>query len=224
MLGIRRPVAALLDLALPAACAGCGSEGEPLCPACRPALDARLRLPPGTPIGLPDGPPDPLVWLDWCAPFAGTVRRALHALKYAGERRLADPLGEALAARWAACGGRADLMVPLPVHASRRRQRGYDQAELLAVAAGRRLGLPVVAAVDRSRATEAQYRLDRGHRAANVAGAFSVRPEAARRAAGRCVVLVDDVVTTGATLSSAADALLRAGAASVAAITVARER
>ena len=224
MLDLRRSATALLDLALPPACAGCGEEGVPLCPACRPALAVRLGLPPGTPMGLPDGPPDPLAQVEWCAPFAGVVRHALHALKYAGERRLATPLGEAVAARWAAAGGGGDLLVPVPVHASRRRERGYDQAELIAVVAARRLRVPMVPAVERTRATTAQYRLDRRHRAANVATAFAVRPGLASRVAGRHVVLVDDVLTTGATLAATATALLGAGAASVSAVTVARER
>lgn len=224
MLALGRSVTALLDLALPPVCAGCSAEGEPLCRSCRPALDLRLALPPGTPLGLPDGPPDPLVRLEWCAPFAGTVRQALHALKYTGERRLAQPLGEAVAARWARCAGGGDLLVPVPVHASRRRERGYDQAELIALTAARRLRLPMLAAVERTRATTAQYRLDRRRRAANVKAAFAVQRGLEARVAGRGVVLVDDVVTTGATLAATADALLAAGAASVAAVTVARER
>jgi ComF family protein len=224
MLALRRPITALLDLALPPSCAGCGVEGEALCHACQPALEVRLRLPAGTPLGLPDGPPDPLTRLEWCAPFAGTVRHALHALKYSGERRLAQPLGEAVAARWAGSGGGGDLLIPVPVHASRRRERGYDQAELIAGVAARRLGLPMLAAVERTRATTAQYRLDRRHRAANVATAFGVRAGLGRWVAGRDVILVDDVVTTGATLAASANALLAAGARSVAAITVARER
>jgi ComF family protein len=224
VVALTRPVSALLDLALPPVCAGCGAEGDALCRGCRPGLDVRLALPAGTPLGLPEGPPDPLVRLEWCAPFAGTVRRSLHALKYAGERRLAEPLGAAVAARWACAGGDADLLVPVPVHASRRRERGYDQAELIAASAARHLHRPMLPAVERIRATTAQYRLDRRHRASNVATAFAVRPGYADRVAGRHVVLVDDVVTTGATLSATANALLAAGATSVAAVTVARER
>ena len=224
MLTFGRPVNALLDLALPPACAGCGTEGEPLCRTCRRALDVRLGLPAGTSLGLPDGPPDPLVQLEWCTPFAGVVRHALHALKYAGERRLARPLGEAVAARWASTGGACDLLVPVPVHASRRRERGYDQAELIAAVAAERLHRPMLPAVERTRATTAQYRLDRRHRAANVATAFAVRRGIASQVVGRHVVLVDDVVTTGATLAATANALLAAGAASVSAVTVARER
>jgi ComF family protein len=224
MRSIGRPLGLLLDLALPPVCAGCGLEGEALCRGCRPAVSARAMLPPGTPMGLPDGPPDPLLQLEWCAPFDGTVRHALHALKYAGERRLAQPLGEAAAERWARAGVGGSVVVPVPVHASRRRERGYDQAELIAAVAAEALGLPMVPAAVRGRATTPQYRLDRRHRAANVADAFTVPASSAHRIAGRQVVLVDDVVTTGATLAATAVALLAAGAATVSAVTVARER
>ena len=221
---LARPVGRLLDLALPAACAGCGTEGHALCPGCLPAVRVRVELPAGTPLGLPDGPPDPLAQLEWCAPFSGTVRRALHALKYAGERRLARPLGEAVATRWTRAGAGGSLLVPVPVHETRRRERGYDQAELIAAAAADALGLPMLPLVARSRVTAPQFRLDRRHRATDVADAFAVRPGGAALVARREVVLVDDVVTTGATLAAVAAALLAAGAASVSAVTVARER
>ena len=180
--------------------------------------------PPGTPLGLAEGPPHPLLQLEWCAPFNGTLRRALHALKYAGERRLAEPLGEAVARRWRAAGAGGDLLVPIPVHASRRRERGYDQAELITAAASTALSLPWLPALERTRATTAQYHLDRRHRAANVDDAFAVRPEGLRAIRGRWIVLVDDVVTTGSTLCAAGEALLAAGALAVSAIAVARER
>lgn len=228
MATLRRLTGAALDLAFPAACSGCGREGEPLCAACLPALDARLALPGGTPIGLPAELPAPLLQLDWCAPFAGPVRAALHDLKYAGERRLAVPVGDALARRWARVGTGAEVIVPVPVHAERERRRGYDQAALIADVAGERLGLPVVRALERHRATVAQFELGRDERAANVDGAFQVRASlgagAARSAAGRWVLLIDDVVTTGATLAACAFALERAGALAVSAIAVARER
>ncbi|MDQ2964261.1 MAG: hypothetical protein M3R57_00200, partial [Chloroflexota bacterium] len=151
----------LLDLALPAACPGCGREGDPICRACRPALEVRLERAAGAPIGLPAELPAPLVQLDWVAPFAGTVRAALHALKYSGERRLAGPLGEAAAERWRRAGAGGDLIVPVPVHAERARQRGYDQAALLAEVVGARLGLRTASILERHRRTIAQFDLDR---------------------------------------------------------------
>ena len=221
---LRRPLGRLLDLALPAACPGCGVEGPPLCERCLPRIGVRLELPAGTPLGLADGPPEPLLQLEWCAPFAGTTRRALHALKYDGERRLADPLGAAVAARWRRAGAGGEVLVPIPVHAARRRERGFDQAELLAAAAARHLALPWSPALVRQRATAPQFRLDRQNRAANMVDAFAPAGGRVADIAGRWVVLVDDIVTTGATLSAAAATLLDAGAVAVSAVTVARER
>jgi ComF family protein len=130
--------------------------------------------------------------------------------------------------RWRRAGAGGDVLVPVPVHVDRERRRGYDQAVLLALAAGRETGLPVAPILERARATAAQFDLDRGRRADNVSGAFRLRPPpgAARASplAGRWVVLVDDVVTTGSTLAASAMPLLDAGALGVSAITLARER
>ncbi len=224
----RRLAGRVLDLALPARCPGCGLEGDPICLACRPALEVRLDRPGGVPIGLPAELPAPLVQLEWAAPFTGTVRAALHGLKYAGERRLAEPLGTAAAERWRRAGAGGDIVVPVPVHAERARLRGYDQAVLLAVVIGRRLGLPVAPVLERERRTIAQFELDRAHRRANVAAAFRLRPspgpDPGGRLAGRWAILVDDVTTTGATLAACAEVLLAAGALAVSGLTVARER
>lgn len=223
---LARAAGAALDLAFPATCSGCRREGEPLCSGCRPALDARLELPGGVPIGLPADIPAPLLQIEWCAPFAGPVRAALHDLKYASERRLAEPLGAAVALRWAKVGVGASLIVPVPVHAERERQRGYDQAALIAAVAGRHLDLPVVRAIERARATTAQFELGRDQRTANVHGAFRLRSGArhARAIRDRWILLVDDVVTTGSTLAACANILVASGALAVSAITVARER
>ncbi len=216
----------LLDLAFPARCPGCDREGPPICDVCRPALDARLDQPPGVSIGLPSDLPPTILQLEWCAPFGGLVRRALHQLKYGGETRLALPLGQAVARRWRRVAAGGDVLVPVPVHAERARRRGYDQAELIARAAAAELGLPCVPILERARATIAQFDLDRAARATNVRGAFRVRDRSADPTplAGRWIVLVDDVVTTGATLTACAEPLLAAGAIGVSAVTVARER
>jgi ComF family protein len=218
-----------MDLAFPARCPGCGAEGPPICRACLPALDTRHDLPAGVPIGLPSDVPPPLLQLEWCAPFTGVVRRALHELKYSGEQRLAVPLGAAVARRWARAGAGGDVLVPVPVHEERARRRGYDQAELIARAAARQLRLPCAPILERARATTAQFDLDRAERATNVAGAFRLKSRGGhaqgdRPLAGRWIVLVDDVVTTGATLAACTAPLLDAGAVGVSAITVARER
>jgi ComF family protein len=220
----------LLDLALPAACPGCGREGAPICAACGPALEARLDRPPGILIGLPADLPAPLLQLEWCAPFNGVVRAALHALKYSGERRLAVPLGEVAARRWQRAGAGGDLVVPVPVHADRARTRGYDQAVLLAAVVAARLDLPMASLLERHRRTIAQFELDRKQRGTNVSGAFRLRSGgtptlgADRALRGRWVILVDDVTTTGATLAACAEALMEAGALGVSGLTVARER
>ena len=226
----------LLDLALPPRCAGCGREGSPICGRCHRALEVRWDRPAGAPIGLPGELPAPLVELEWVAPFTGTVRAALHALKYAGERRMAEPLGLAAAERWRRAGAGGDLIVPVPVHAERARLRGYDQATLLADVIGRRLDLPVARLIERHRRTVAQFELDRADRDANVTGAFRLDPRVDPRARppgsrsprspidGRWVILVDDVTTTGATLAACASVLMDAGALAVAGLTVARER
>lgn len=211
-----------LDLALPAQCAGCRRDGAALCRECLPALDVRLGAEPGVPIGLPADLPAPLLQLEWCAPFTGVTRRALHALKYDGERRLAKHLGAAVARRWQRAGAAGDVLVPVPASPDRVRERGYDQAALIAAEAARLLALPALGAVERTRATTAQFDLDRAGRASNLGGAF--RAVRGAPIAGRWIVLVDDVATTGATLGACATALLDGGAAAVSAITVARER
>ena len=200
----RRPAPAVAPRALRSAGGAC------------PALDARLDQPAGVPIGMPADIPAPLLQLEWCAPFAGVVRDALHALKYGGERRLAVPLGQAVARRWARAGAGGDLIVAVPVHAARARQRGYDQAVLIAEAAADALGLPFgrvlrAAARDRSRSSTSDRRAT-GPRTSRAPSVWLRRGETVALA-GRWVVLVDDVMTTGSTLSACATVLLGAGAA-----------
>lgn len=215
----------LLDLALPPACAGCGREGAVLCAGCIAVLIAGLERPGGVEIGLPSDVPAPLLQLEWVAPYGGVTRSAIHALKYGGERRLAQPLGRAVAERWRRVGAGGDVFVPVPVHRDRAAARGFDQAVAIARVAAASLGLPCAELLERHRATTPQARLDRATRATNVAGAFSLRPALGPDAmTGWWPVLVDDVATTGASLIACAEVLVAAGAVGVSAVTVARER
>lgn len=214
----------LLDALLPPACPGCGREGEIICGACRRYLVRRLGEPAGMPIGLASNQPTGIAQLEWCSSYAGPARGCLHALKYDGERRLVEPLADMMAERWRRAGIGGDMLVPVPVHAARKRERGFDQAVLLARGVGQRLGLPVVAAVTRASRTTAQHELDRRARAANVGHAFAADDAYAAHVRGRWPVLIDDLTTTGSTLSGCAAVLYEMGAAAVSALTLFRER
>jgi ComF family protein len=111
-----------------------------------------------------------------------------------------------------------DLIVPVPLHAARLRERGFNQSALLAESLSGKLGIPVQDALVRSRATRSQVGLGRAARRRNVASAFEAR---SRLKVGSAVCLVDDVATSGATLAAAAEALVAAGAGSVTAVTFA---
>lgn len=214
----------VLDLLLPPTCAGCGREGAALCPDCSAPLTRRIDEPAGMPLGLVAPLPVGIVQLEWCATFGGPVRDALHALKYRGERRLGPILAHAMADRWRQAGRGGDLVVPVPVHPSRRRARGFDQAVDLAAAVAGELGLPWTEALERRTRTIAQHSLGRVERAANLGGAFAVPSTYRATVAGRWVLLIDDISTTGATLSECALALRAAGARAVSGLTAARDR
>jgi ComF family protein len=217
-------VKALLDALLPPACPGCGREGAAVCSNCVPHLARRRDEPAGAPLGLAVAQPPGLVQLEWCCAYSGPARACLHALKYDGELRLVEPLAQQMAGRWqrAAIGG--DTLVPVPVHAAKLKQRGFDQAELLARAVGRVLELPVLTALERASKTAAQHALGRTARAANVGGAFAVKAANRTTINGRWIVVVDDIVTTGATFAGCAQALYEAGASAVSGLALARER
>lgn len=130
--------------------------------------------------------------------------------------------------RWMARAGRealegADLLVPVPLHWRRLFKRRFNQSAMLAMGVGREAGVPVcVDALTRRRSTPTQGGLSASARRRNVSGAFAVRPSRQTRLEGAIVVLVDDVLTSGATLNAAATALRKAGAAEVRAVTLAR--
>jgi len=154
------------------------------------------------------------VWLD-----DGPGRELTHALKYEGWLQAAAPMAAAIARAAGAELRRADALVPIPLGRTRRRERGHNQAAVLADALSRSLGRPATPGLlARRRETRSQTSLAPDERRRNVAGAFV----AAARCDGRRVVLVDDVLTTGATLTEAARTLEAAGATEVGAVTFAR--
>jgi ComF family protein len=149
--------------------------------------------------------------------YDGALRAIVHALKYEGRRSLARPLADLMRVRGAELLDGAACAVPVPLHFSRRRERGFNQAADLAG----RLGLPVVAALKRVRPTATQTGLPAAQRHRNVRGAFAITRHGVA-VAGSIIVLVDDVSTTGATLEACARVLKEAGALEVRALTAAR--
>ena len=154
--------------------------------------------------------------------YEGTLRKALAALKYGSAARVARPLVERAAGRFgdlAALAG-SPVLVPVPIHPQRLRERGYNQAGLLAAGLARIARLPTADLLLRLRATTRQHRLDRAARLRNLRDAFAVKPDAR---APPMVILVDDILTTSATLEACAAVLRDAGAAHVFGFAVARE-
>jgi ComF family protein len=151
--------------------------------------------------------------------YEDTLRELIHLFKYSRIRTLAAPLGRLIASA-IPTDQSFDVVVPVPLHWRRRIERGFNQSELLARAVARRYGAPVVNVLRRKRSTAAQAGLSNAKRRANVSGAFvAARPHAV---ANRRVLLIDDVMTTGATAAACASALHRAGARYVALLTLAR--
>ena len=150
--------------------------------------------------------------------YHGALERAARALKFGKNRDVAVALAQKLAAGVAGAGWQADAVVPLPLHASRARQRTYNQSEVIAVHLARGLRIPVSHALQRTRATYTQARLERAQREQNVKGAFLVTGSVA----GLELLLLDDVYTSGATATEATYALIEAGAKRVRVVTLAR--
>jgi ComF family protein len=156
-------------------------------------------------------------------PYEGGLRFLIHELKFRGRERVAERLAERILQVPGFEGVLSPdaVLVPVPLHPRRWRERGFNQSELLANALGRRSGRPVAAkTLVRRKDTAPQTGLTRAGRRSNVAGAFAVRHRGS--VAGRVAVLVDDVVTTGATARACADALRAAGATDVRLLTAAR--
>ncbi len=232
--------AALLDLALPRACAACArplAEHDVglVCGCCWARL-ALLPAPRCVRCGHPTWGRTPCRWCAALPPFvragrsvcwatAGSGRAIVHALKYAGWANVAD----GMAARMARLDWPPDVLeeraavVPVPLAASKARQRGYNQCERLAHALAAHWHVPVWSdALARTRETRTQTRLGPDERAGNVRGAFLASRAARAELRGAHVVLVDDVVTTGATLVACAAALRDGGARVVSFVTFGR--
>lgn len=156
-------------------------------------------------------------------PFAGWLRGAIIAFKFDDESDRAAHLADLLAERVAGLAPRA-LLVAVPLHPARFRQRGYNQSALLADGVSGSLGWERAAPLQRTRATGQQAKLDAAARRTNVAGAFALTTGFdPARLAGETVVLVDDVLTTGSTVGACAAVLTAAGAARVCVATIARD-
>jgi ComF family protein len=155
--------------------------------------------------------------------LSSPVDDLVHGLKYEGWSRLAEPMGEALAALALPDHGSARrVVVPVPTSDERLRRRGYNQAALLARAFAARCDYPCRELLRRTASGPSQTTLHPSQRRANVAGVFAPAPRAARLARGAHLLLVDDVLTTGATAAEAAETLIRMGAAGVTAVAYAR--
>ena len=239
---MREWAVAALDLVFPALCPVCAAtlaerRRDPLCGICwdriarlsppccdRCGLPWRASIPPLAPTGpLVCGacriePPD---W-DWAragAEYQGVVRDAIHAFKFRGKRALARPLAALIGEQWPPGADDVATLVPVPLGRPRERERGFNQAALLAERLATGLGVTVRPRwLARLRDTRPQSELGAGERQANVRGAFEARADVS----GRHVVVVDDVLTTGATMAECARALRAAGAARVGVVAVAR--
>jgi ComF family protein len=234
----RNLMRAALDLALPPLCAICREpvESKGLCPACWSKLSFITR-PYCERLGIPfvyDPGPGMLSTAAIAEPpayhraraavrFDEISRALVHALKYGDRLDLAPLLG-----RWMSHAGRellaeADALVPVPLHWRRLWARRFNQSAMLSATISADSGVPIAArALKRVKATVQQVGLTRNERAANVQGAFRVPEEGKAAVVGRRLVLVDDVLTSGATVEGCTRALLRAGAANVDVLVFAR--
>ena len=199
------------DVVFPRRCAGCGTGPWPFCGPCRGALEP--LQPPwcercGRPSALPvpscrDCPPEPIATARAPFRFSGPAREAIHRLKFAGWRDVAAALASSIASVGLPP---VDAVTWVPLAKGRLAERGYDQAKALAVALGRELELPCPPLLRRTVATAPQTGRGGAERRAAVRGAFAPRTATPPR-----VLLVDDVLTTGATAAACAEALSAAG-------------
>jgi ComF family protein len=226
-----------LDIALPTLCVACREpvDGEGVCAKCwarlsfiAPPFCPKLGIPfvydPGPGLLSMEAIADPPAYQRARAAvrYDDVARTLVHALKYQDRTDLAPAMG-----RWMARAGRelleADVLIPVPLHWRRGWSRRYNQSGALARSIERQSGVKVISeALRRVRPTQQQIGLSRSQRASNVQGAFKVAADRQSEIQGRRVVLIDDVLTSGATADACARALLRAKAASVDVLVFAR--
>ena len=192
---------------------------SPVCPACGGELSGILQVCPDclhAPVKFP--------WKRAVAVFrmTGEVEEAVYRFKYRRHPELARAFGQLAAGAVREAGLHPDVLVPTPLHWFRYCQRSYNQAELLALEIGRELGIPVMNLLRRRKWTKQQAHLGREERIRNLDGAFSIRHSTNCRK--RCILLIDDVMTTGSTLTAGARVLLDAGAAEVNVMVLARRQ
>lgn len=219
----------MLDWVFPPRCAGCDRPGVRWCCECQGSV-RRLHEPLCPVCGMPrsvgmicgvcrETPPHFQALRSWGI-FDGSLRMVLHRLKYRRDIALGQSLADNMKPAFQAMQWPVDLVAPIPLGKKRLKERGYNQAALIARPLALALDLEYSSnTLMRWRETHSQVGLSREQRRENVNGVFKVNPEAAR---GRRILLIDDVATTGSTLSSAAEALMSAGAVQVYAFTAAR--
>lgn len=220
-----------LDILFPRYCVGCGKEGAFICAPC--LLSQPLLMPPVCPLcGRPQASgilcPDCIRWraeIDGIRSpfrFEGVIQQAVYQLKYRNLRAITPMLAGFLYDFMKATPLQGDTLVPVPLHKSRIRERGYNQSALLATELEKLSGLPVIlnSLVKHEKSIPQARSANVEERKKNVSGVFSVGDE---RLAGKSVILIDDVATSGATLDACAGVLKEAGALSVWGLTLARE-